>query len=162
MWDEAEFDASVGLAAVQGIEQSLAGAAGTWPALLPRLRARAKLARDELTSRLAAALGVADRKRKKVHRYYHQMEVGTLPAEGVSQRVLDALGQILGESGQALRRAGEGTIAPAAPASSTAYARTTFASDADAEAAGPALRNVEAEPDRFRDEVDELFRAGHF
>src|SRR4051812_19113156 len=52
-WDEAEFETSGAAARIQGIEHSLAGSAGTWPALLPRLRARAQLARTDLTARLA-------------------------------------------------------------------------------------------------------------
>ena len=59
--------------------------------LLPRLRDRARLRRAEVVSRLAAALGAGDRE-AKVAGYYHAMEQGTLPAAGVSDRVLEALG----------------------------------------------------------------------
>ena len=157
-WNEEQFEASGAAPLVEGIEQSLAGSAGTWPALLPRLRARAQLARADLTARLAESLGVGDRK-EKVHRYYHQMEVGTLPAEGVSQRVLDALGTILGESGDALRRAGAGMARPGPLSEHATFARTAPAADFDA--AAPAAARERREPDADEwDEVDELFRAG--
>ena len=61
--------------------------------------------RAELVSRLAAELGAGDRE-AKVAGYYHAMEQGTLPAAGVSDRVLEALGRIVGESAAALRAAG--------------------------------------------------------
>jgi hypothetical protein len=157
-WNEAEFEAAGTAPLVEGIEQSLAGSAGTWPALLPRLRARAELARADLTARLAESLGVGDRK-EKVHSYYHQMEVGTLPAEGVSQRVLDALGRIVGESGDALRRAGTGMAGPGPEAEGRAFARTARAAEFDAGA--PAAGGAPREPDADDwDEVDQLFRAG--
>ena len=158
-WDDAEFEAAGTAPLVQGIEQSLVGSAGTWPTLLPRLRTRAQLARTDLTARLAEALGVGDR-HEKVHRYDHQMEVGTLPAEGVSQRVLDALGKLLGESGDALRRAGAGITGPVSAASDeVAFARTAPAADFDAPPATAARDRVGQGADEW-DEVDELFRAG--
>ena len=46
-------------------------------------------------------------RRTKVGSYYHEMEHGLLPSEGVDDKVLDALGSILGQSAEALRRAGE-------------------------------------------------------
>ena len=64
--------------------------AGFWPSLLPRLRRRAELTRDQVVERLADALGVTG-KEAKVKLYYHQMENGLLPLKGVSERVFDAL-----------------------------------------------------------------------
>ena len=89
----------------EGVQRSLEGQSGMWPSLLPRLRARARLRRAELVSQLAARLG-AQAQEEKVALYYHQMEQGLLPEEGVSETVLDALGQVVGWSGDALRRAG--------------------------------------------------------
>jgi len=77
-FDRAAFEASP----ARGVATSLAGLSGTWPALLPRLRDRARLRRAELVSRLAVELGVAGRE-AKVAGYYHAMEQGTLPAAGV-------------------------------------------------------------------------------
>jgi hypothetical protein len=139
---------------------------GGWPAVLPRWRDEARVPREELTTRLADALGVGDRA-EKVHRYYHEMERGKLPSRGVSDRVLEALGSILGRSAEAVRRAGEG-LAGAGPAAGGADATPAFARMSHAPApaaAGPppdalassASSNAEEEP---WDEVDELFRGG--
>ena len=89
-------------------------------------------------ARLAAALGVGDRK-DKVAGYYHEMEQGLLPARGVSDRVLDALGRIVGETAQSLRDAGR-ALAPSgegpAAAPAAAFARPAYAEPADARLAG--------------------------
>ena len=57
-------------------------------------------------AQLAARLG-AEGQTDKVGRYYHQMEQGLLPASGVSDSVLEALGRIVGYGADALRKAGE-------------------------------------------------------
>jgi hypothetical protein len=135
---------------------SLAGSSGTWPALLPRLRDRARLKRAELVARLAADLGVGGRE-AKVASYYHAMEQGTLPSSGVSDRVLEALGRIVGESAAALRAAG--TLAPPPPpAAPAAFARV--ASPAPEFMAAPAAGRGRAASVPERDEVDELFTGG--
>src|SRR3954471_12965458 len=100
---------------------SLAGSAGTWPSLLPRLRDRARLKRAELVARLASELGVGGRE-AKVASYYHAMEQGTLASSGVSDRVLEALGRIGGESAAVLRAAGS-LASPQPPDPPAAFAR---------------------------------------
>jgi len=133
-----------------------------WPAALPRLRNEARVPRDELVRRLATALGVADHE-EKVHRYYHQMEQGRLPARGVSQRVLEALGEILDRSADALRRAGEGLAGGPAASGGATQTFARMASPAPAAAAGPpppAQTDAAAAPEDAWDEVDELFRGG--
>ena len=127
-FDEASFRGSTAERTVDELERAIAGQAGLWPALLPRLRDRAGLKRSELVERLAAALGVGDRE-DKVAGYYHEMEQGLLPAQGVSDRVLSALGQLVGETTQALRDAGHALVPTgegpaAAPA---AFARRAYA-----------------------------------
>jgi hypothetical protein len=115
------------------------------------------LKRSALVEQLATALGVAT-KTSKVGDYYHQMEQGTLPAEGVSTRVLDALGRLVGESAHALREAGERHgqgPSPAVP--QAAFARRTYAEAAAAPSPGTAARSEE--PAEW-DEVDHLFRGG--
>ena len=150
---------------VDSLSRSLAGASGLWPAVLPRLREAARLRRQEVVERLAAALG-ARGSEVKVGAYYHQMEQGLLPAEGVSDRVLEALGEIVGQSTDALRRAGA-AIEPGAggPAEGAAFARTAVPDpafvdevpDADAVAGAPAAPAADAGE---WDEVDRLFRGG--
>src|SRR5205807_1700958 len=94
-------------------------------------------------------------RRTKVERYYHQMELGTLPAEGVSDRVLDALSKLIGTTVSELREAGAplgGGLGAGAPAA--AFTRLAPTGEPLNVAVGEALRSDEEE----WDEVDELFR----
>lgn len=109
------FAASPARPLVDDLAQSLEGIAGTWPVVLPRLRARARLRRSELVTRLAAALGVGDRE-AKVAGYYHAMEQGELDPAGVSDRVLEALARLTGTTAQALRDAATALQPGAGPA----------------------------------------------
>ena len=139
-------------AVTEEVQRSLSGSSGLWPALLPRLRGRARLRRSEVVSQLAARLG-AQGQQEKVGLYYHQMEQGLLPEEGVSDTVLDALGRIVGYTAEALRKAGQ-LPAPGAPRADegAAFARATYGEPS--EPAAPA-----SSPEPF-DEVDRLFRGG--
>lgn len=154
-WDAEAYASSSAPELVEAMSRSLQGQAGTWPALLPRLRERARLRRSELVGELAARLG-AQNQRPKVERYYNEMEQGLLPSEGVSDDVLDALGKIVGQSRDALRQAGQ-ALGPApggeAPAPAAAFARTTEVQ------VGAAALSPE-EPAGEWDEVDRLFRGG--
>ena len=145
-FDPAALGASEAL--VDQLERSLGGASGMWPALLPRLRSQARLRRAELVGELAARLG-AGAQQDKVAAYYHQMEQGLLPAVGVSDTVLEALGKIVGWSSAALRRAGE-LPAPGPPRADpgAVFARSTRATPGEPPPAAPAEW----------DEVDRLFR----
>ncbi len=153
-FDEAVFRGSTAERTVDELERAIAGQAGLWPALLPRLRDRAGLKRSELVERLAAALGVGDRK-DKVAGYYHEMEQGLLPAQGVSDRVLAALGQLVGETAQALRDAGR-ALTPSGEGPAAAPA--AFARRAYAEPAGAPSPGVQRGREDEWDEVDQLFR----
>ena len=153
-WDEERFAASRAAELVGGIEDSVFGVSGAWPTLLPRLRNRAQILREDLTARLAEALGVGDHA-EKVHVYYHQMESGMLPPEGVSQRVLDALGRLVGVSGERLREAGSAAGDIAAGPEMTFARSAPAAEPADLELRAPAPQGEEW------DEVDQLFRGGN-
>lgn len=155
-FDETAFRGSGAERTVDELERAIVGQAGLWPALLPRLRDRAGLKRSELVERLANALGFGER-RDKVAGYYHEMEQGLLPARGVSDRVLEALGQIVGETAEALREAGQSLRAappPIPPAAPAAFARRAYT---DAEASGEPVA-AQGIPAGEWDEVDELFR----
>jgi hypothetical protein len=144
-------------------ERAVETLTGGWPAVLPRWRDEARLPRDEVAARLAAALGVSDRV-DKVHRYYHEMERGKLPPRGVSERVLEALSSILGRSAEVLRRAGEGLSSAggmaAAGGAPPAFARMAHAPAPAAPAASVPPPDAAAEQPEPWDEVDELFRGG--
>ena len=148
-FNRAAFTASPARSLVDDLDRTLYGSSGTWPSLLPRLRDRARMRRSDLVTQLAAALDLPGRE-AKVGAYYHAMEQGTLPSAGVSQRVLEALGRLVGESADVLRRAGEATSAPPM-AGGAAFTRV-----ASAPAAALATRARRAAPPE-RDEVDELF-----
>ena len=153
-FNETEFRGSRAERTVDELERAIAGKAGLWPAMLPQLRDRAGLKRSELVDRLATALGVGDRG-DKVAGYYHEMEQGLLPSAGVSDRVLDALGRIVGETTQALRDAGRAlTPADESPAASAA----AFARRGYAEPAGAPSPGTQPPPAAEWDEIDELFR----
>src|SRR4051794_11779779 len=157
-FEPAAFAASPARALTDDLVQALDGRAGAWPVLLPRLRHAARLRRAELVQRLAAALGVAGRE-TKVERYYHEMERGLLEPRGVSDRLLDALSELLGTTRERLREAAE-ALGPAAPPADDALFARTAIPDADA-AMGvpPAPAATQADAEGF-DEVDELFRGG--
>jgi hypothetical protein len=153
-FDESVFRDSEAEAMLEGMQRSLAGCSGLWPAILPRLRARAGLKRRELVERLALALEVGERS-EKVGRYYHEMEQGLLPADGVSNRVLEALARLVGSTASTLRDAGRALgAAPERRGGGEAFARATRP-DALPD---PAASTAEP-PQEPWDEVDELFRS---
>jgi hypothetical protein len=158
-FDEAAFRSSSAQATVDALERAIAGASGRWPVVLPRLRSRVGLKRSELVERLANSLGLGAHSKEKVGRYYHEMEQGLLPAEGVADRVLEALASLLGSSARVLRDAGRPVVdlGGRQPAAGPAFARATRA---DAAVAFDLL-DASAPPAEPWDEVDELFRGGH-
>src|SRR4051812_31720137 len=93
-WDPEAYRGSPAEQVVAALTESLGGVSGSWPVLLPELRNKARIRRDELVGRLADALGVGGRE-EKVAYYYNQMEHGLLQPAGVSDRVLDALAAIV-------------------------------------------------------------------
>jgi hypothetical protein len=128
----------------------------TWPGLLPSLRQRAKLKRDEVVARLAEALSLAG-KEAKVKGYYHQMESGTLDPSGVSRKVIEALGKVFNVDPGKIERAGafEFSAFSAAEVHLRADMEDMEKLDRmeDAAMAAPA-------PQVEMDEVDRLFRGG--
>ena len=154
-FDRAAFPQSPARAVAEELGRALGGASGTWPALLPRLRHRAQLRRAEVVTRLADELEAGPDQVDKVAGYYHQMEHGTLPAAGVSDRVLEALARVVGVTAERLREAGRGGLGmPPAAAAAGAFARV----------GSPDPQYVEAEelmaagsPAQPPDEIDALF-----
>ena len=156
--DEAGRAAIAGEALTQAVV-AMPDEAGLWPALLPSLRQRMRLRRDELVAQLADALGVRGAE-PKVGRYYHDMETGTLDPSGVSRRVLAALAPLLGVEARELEEAGayEGFRAPG-PQIAFGRAIDAESSEAPLYAAPPAAAAGGAAGQPW-DEVDELFRGG--
>jgi hypothetical protein len=150
-FDPDAFVASPARAVAEELARSLGGASGSWPALLPRLRHRARLRRADVVQRLAAELGAGDRE-EKVARYYHEMEQGTLPAAGVSDRVLESLARVVGESADRLREAGRARAGSGQARAAAAFARVATPDPRYAEPAA-----ATSPPPAERDEIDELF-----
>jgi choline dehydrogenase-like flavoprotein len=154
-FDRAAFDRSPARAVAEELGRALGGASGTWPALLPRLRHRARLRRSEVVARLAEELGAAGAQADKVAGYYHRMEQGTLPAAGVSDRVLEALGRVVGVTLERLREAGRSAGGPPpSPAAAGAFARVGSPDPKYVEAGQLVRDETPGEP---RDEIDALF-----
>ena len=123
--DPAAYEGSLAQAAVERVYESIEGVSGTWPELLPQLRNRARIKRRDLVERLARSLGFeSGAEIEKVGGYYHRMEHGMLPAEGVSGRVIEALATIVDASAEAIRSAG--ARAGEQAAGGAAFARTAF------------------------------------
>jgi hypothetical protein len=154
-FDAAAFRDSPAAAVATTVSRSLAGSAGLWPVLLPRLRNQARIKRADLVAELAARLG-AESRQEKVATYYHEMEQGRLPASGVSDTVLEALGRIVGYGRDALRRAGE----MPAPGGPDAEAGAVFTRTTRRGAARDETPAAPPPPHEEWDEVDRLFRGG--
>lgn len=140
--------------AVLASVEALEGRAGLWPSLLPRLRRRARLRRDEVVEGIVERLGIQGSE-EKAAQYVHKLETGTLATAGVSRRVIEALAGVLGTRAEELERAAdfrglamEGTepaflrAAPDAAAAEVKVARSAEPAEEDWE------------------EVDRLFRGG--
>ncbi|HEV2753428.1 MAG TPA: hypothetical protein VGV36_06285, partial [Solirubrobacteraceae bacterium] len=136
---------------------------GAWPAMLPRLRARAGLGLGELASRLVALLGLgAGGENQRAAAYLERMERGELGPDRVSRRLLDALGTLLGLSGRSLAELG-GPV-PGAPRPAAAGG-TLFRAQEDA--GDPLAHDIEvlsraamAPAPPPMDELDRLFVGG--
>jgi hypothetical protein len=161
-WDAEAFEGSVAERAVARTAEEWSAAAGELPVELVRLRNERQITRADLVSHLADSLGVSGA-REKVASYYHRLERGLLPAEGVSSRVWEALAQLLDTSADALRRAGAAVRAPPTEGAASAYARTApppppeYATTESSEEEPTATDKQRSEGP---DEVDRLFTGG--
>jgi hypothetical protein len=91
----------------------------TWSRLLVEERTRRGLLRRTVVERLTAALGLSAAAEPRVALRLHELEAGTRSPVGVSERVVDALDQVLGPIAERLRQTrGLGTPL-AAPAGAT-------------------------------------------
>ncbi len=113
----------------------------------PILRARVarKLRVDDLVDAIVEACGLRPESRRKVRRYYQQLEGGVLDPEPVAESVWEAITSLLGRS----RRSLTGPSFEVAPAAAPMYR-----ADAVFELAEPSPPAASAEPP---DEVDALF-----
>ncbi len=163
-WDPQAFQGSPAARAAESIGRAINGVSGTWPVVLPGLRERARIKRSELVDRLAERLGFPGQ-REAVDEYYHRMEYGTLESDGVSDQVLDALGQILGSGRNTLRRSGE-LIGGGRATQGIVFARQATQADEAPGAIDHATDQAETGPSRSpgsdpdREAVARLFTGG--
>ncbi|MGE0065828.1 MAG: hypothetical protein AB7L91_17120 [Dehalococcoidia bacterium] len=155
-WDADAFRGSIAEGATERVAIPAQEDEEGWPDLLPTLRNRARLTRRVVVGRLAAALGFPEEE-GRVAVYYHQMEQGRLDPAGVSDSVLSKLADILGSTGEALRRAGELGSGPGSGGE-------VFARIGAPEGELPGRRApVDSDPgagERKADELDRLFTGG--
>jgi hypothetical protein len=141
--------------AVKELSGLIESQSGFWPSLLPRLRRRSKLTRDQVVAQLAGLLGLEGRE-PRIHPYYHQMETGTIDPRGVSRRVLEGLAKVFKVDVKQIEEAGDFTLMP--PSGAPAYLRSYKAREVmGAEAVD---FNAPASPGAPMDEVDQLFLGG--
>lgn len=155
-WDPAAFPGSIADRAAAAVAEEAVPAG--WPELLPELRNKARLTRRSVVERLASALGAGDNQ-DRVGAYYHRMEQGRLPPEGVSDRVLTALAGILDSTAAVLRRAGEAGAGGGVPGGEV-FARIGKPTVLPGSDAGDALALPEGDTSEPPDDLDRLFIGG--
>jgi hypothetical protein len=158
-WEAEAFKGSVADRAMQRVEDAWTQAAVEQASELVRLRNERHITREDLVTRLADALGVSGA-RAKVASYYHRLERGLLPTDGVSGRVWDTLAGLLGTTSDSLREAASST-GPADEVTGAAYARlaTSDREYDETDAAAEGMASSGALPEE-PDEVDRLFTGG--
>ncbi len=141
--------------AVSELASLIESQSGFWPTLLPRLRRRSKLTRDQVVAQLAGLLGLKG-KEARIHPYYHQMETGTIEPGGVSRRVLEGLASVFKVDVREIEEAGDFPVSPAGPKAAFFRHYSTH------ELAGPPAMNLElgAHSPGDLDEIDQLFLGG--
>ena len=74
-----------------------AASEATQPPLLAE-RVRRGWRRDEIVDWIRERFGIAEEKREKVARYWHELETGLLPASRISERLREALSERFGDA----------------------------------------------------------------
>jgi hypothetical protein len=129
------------------------------PTPLPRLRERAKLKREQVVEALARVLGFPDKK-TKIQRYYHQLEIGTITPGQVSQRVIDALADILRVTPNDVEQAGAFFHLSPEPAAEMFLRRDEYGNEIFTTEQLEVAASRSPVPHEDWDEVDRLFLGG--
>jgi hypothetical protein len=146
---------------VQAVFSAVGDDAGAWPVTLPRLRQRAGLGVRELAGRLVERLGLGGASEAdRAAGYLERMEQGELRPDRVSRRLLDALGELLGVSGQALADLGGGGAMRPAAAGGTLFRAGEQGGDWFATDIDVLSRAALTEAPAPMDELDRLFCGG--
>lgn len=145
---------------VTGVVMSqIGGPSGGLSSLVRKLREQLRMKSADVVGELAIALNANEAETGKIDVYYHALEWGSLPAGGLSDRLLDSLAAVLKTSGDKLREAGKALGPARASATGPIFAR--MVEDADLEQA-PESRGMRspAEPSDPPDRIDRLFTGG--
>lgn len=149
-WNEAEFEAGGAAEVADRVYAAITSER------LKDLRDAAQISRATLVERLAEALGVGG-KSERVGFYYHHLELGNLAADGVSQRVFEALSSLLGVGVERVRRAAE--RAAGTRGGEPLFARSVTGTRPIFDVAEVLHRELPGAPESD-DEVDALFTGG--
>jgi hypothetical protein len=132
--------------------------------LLTRLRQQAKLTQEAVVRAIADSIGASPAETEKIDVYYHRLEWGSLPPDGLSRNLFGTLTRVLGAKPDELEQAARAAGEPAG-SSGLIFARAEEAIELsdDASVARGELPPMPAgdedgqtEPDR----IDELFTGG--
>lgn len=154
-WDPDSFRGSEAERITEVLVDRLLVPESGWREMLPGLRMKLSLKREQVVGELAMALKAGRPEEiEKVGDYYHDMEQGNLRPDGVSRRVLESLAGIYGTTVEALKRAGSATV-PNDDADGAVFARTFGDADQDFGMASPGhgFSRIKGKPDR----IDRLF-----
>ena len=160
-WNPTDFTDSRAEAITERVFEASRCPSGAWPELLPALMVENRLKRDEVVAELADEIGAdSPDDVERVGDYFHRMTWGTLDSDGVSDRVLQALGGILRTSAEALRQAGRefGRKFPSGEGEGPVYARTPSQPDQYVQYSAFPLEEDEAAGGSSR--IDRLFTGG--
>jgi len=145
---------------VTAIVPLLDGRSGGLSRLLVKRRHELELSQGEVIESLAAEFEASEPETGKIDAYYHDLEWGSLPAAGLTDRLLDSLAKILRTTRGNLREAGRALGPGRAGTTGPVFARNA---GEIGEAAGPGMtspagygRRASSPPDR----IDDLFTGG--
>lgn len=155
-WNEEEFKRTGAAAFAERMAAEIVADMATGEKRLIDLRTSAEIARESLVDRLARELDLPD-ETESVSYYYHHLERGNLPVEGVSESVFEALSRILKVSAKRIRDAAEASRRDMGPGEPV-FARTVTGTRPILEAAEAEIISFES-PDSSG-EVDRLFTKG--
>lgn len=146
-------------AVAAAVMSRIGGASGGLSRLVRKLREQRQLKSADVIGELAVAFDANEHEREKIDAYYHSLEWGSLPASGLSDRLLDSLATVLETSRERLREAGQALGPARASATGPVFAR--MVEDADLEQAPevPTMKSP-GSPAEPPDRIDQLFTGG--
>lgn len=144
----------------EAVMSQIGGASGGLSRLVRKLRENLQLKQSDVVEGLASEFEANAEEKEKIDAYYHALEWGSLPARGLSDRLLDSLAVLLETSRDKLRQAGQALGPSQASATGPVFAR--MVEDADLEQAPDAggMRSPGERSSDPPDRIDELFTGG--